>query len=52
MAVKGAPLLRVHRSEAKTLDGHRSGGYGAAARKSPIQHDFQRTTTTKDDFPS
>jgi hypothetical protein len=27
MAVKGAPLLRVHRSEAQTLDGHRSGGY-------------------------
>jgi excisionase family DNA binding protein len=27
MAVKGARLLRVHRSEAQTLDGHRSGGY-------------------------
>ena len=27
MAVKGARSLRVHRSEAKTLDGHRSEGY-------------------------
>jgi hypothetical protein len=27
MAVKGALLLRVHRSEAQTLDGRRSGGY-------------------------
>jgi hypothetical protein len=27
MAVKGARTLRVHRSEAETLDGHRSGGY-------------------------
>jgi len=31
MAVKGAPLQRVHRSEAETLDGHRSGGYAASA---------------------
>jgi hypothetical protein len=27
MAVKGARTLRVHRSEAETLDGHRNGGY-------------------------
>jgi hypothetical protein len=27
MAVKGARTLRVHRSAAETLDGHRSGGY-------------------------
>jgi hypothetical protein len=28
MAVKGGAVLwRVHRSEAETLDGHRSGGY-------------------------
>lgn len=25
--VKGAPILRVHRSGAETLDGRRSGGY-------------------------
>jgi hypothetical protein len=31
MAVKGGRSLPVHRSEAQTLDGHRSGGYAAAA---------------------
>jgi hypothetical protein len=29
MAVKGGRSLPVHRSEAETLDGHRSGGYRA-----------------------
>ena len=29
MAVKGARPVRVHRSEAQTLDGHRSAGYSA-----------------------
>jgi hypothetical protein len=29
MAVKGARTLRVHRSEAETLDDHRSEGYTA-----------------------
>ena len=28
-----AALQRVHRSEAETLDGHRSGGYRASARR-------------------
>jgi len=32
MAVKGARFLRVHRSEAETLDGCRSEGYTASAR--------------------
>jgi hypothetical protein len=35
MAVKGARLLRVHRSEAKTLDGHRSAGYAASTARMP-----------------
>jgi hypothetical protein len=32
MAVKGARSLRVHRSEAQTLDGHRRAGYAARAQ--------------------
>jgi len=31
MAVKGARSLRVYRSEAETLDGHRNGGYTRAS---------------------
>jgi len=37
MAVKGARTLRVHRSEAETLDGHRSGGYARSAPAMPVQ---------------
>jgi hypothetical protein len=33
MAVKGGRSLPVHRSEAQTLYGHRSGGYRASARR-------------------
>jgi len=36
MAVKGARTLRVHRSEAETLDGHRSGGYARERAGMPI----------------
>src|SRR5271165_5259352 len=36
MAVKGARPRRVHRSEAETLDGHRSGGYARQRAGTPI----------------
>ena len=36
-AVKGARSLRVHRSEAQTLDGHRSEGYAASAARFHLQ---------------
>ena len=36
MAVKGARSLRVHRSEAQTLDGHRSGGYARERAGTPV----------------
>jgi hypothetical protein len=35
MAVKGARSVCVHRSEAETLDGHRSEGYAAQAARMP-----------------
>jgi hypothetical protein len=36
MAVKGARTLRVHRSEAQTLDGHRSEGYARQRAGTPV----------------
>jgi hypothetical protein len=43
-----AALQRVHRSEAETLDGHRSGGYRAKRAGKPIQSrsfDFNTLTS-------
>ena len=36
MAVKGGRSLPVHRSEAQTLDGHRSGGYARERAGTPV----------------
>ena len=49
MAVKGARSLRVHRSEAQTLDGCRSRGYAASA--APVADATTKNTLHPQDAP-
>ncbi len=47
MAVKGGRSLPVHRSEAETLDGHRSGGYPATDAQRRASWSLSRSRATR-----